>query len=380
MVITRRAPISHDNHFDPAIDAFLRFLRALYVRGEPQAVTLWTAPDNAPLSVILTHDVDFTGSVPRMRAYARLEHAEGVSATYFIQTKYIKDWEDRAFFDHTAIRDLGQITSLGMSLGSHSVAHAPDFARFAVGSGRERYPDYLPFVAGPHDTRHASILGELRVSRFLLRHFAPTQTVRAFRAGYLLKPVALPQALAAAGYRYDSSATADESLTHLPFQLDYSRGYRQEVSVFEFPITLGDGVKPSLLAYYPHALRLVRELGQYGAVCVVLIHPNVVGDKYAFEQRFLHALKGHAWIGSLGAFGSWWRARNAASVAVTSTGHQEAVTIDLPLRIRGLTLQVPQGWRLAHTYDRVRQSGVRVVLPEEQGRVTLHFVRPHAHG
>ena len=366
----------YDDHFDPVIDGLLRFIKAVYTRGEPLAVTFWTAPDNEPLSVVLTHDVDFAGSVPNMRAYAELEYRNHVSATYFMQTKYIKDWEDRAFFDDAAVKDLHFISDLGMNLGSHSVAHAPNFNHFPIGTGREHYPSYLPFVASKTTTYNASVLGELRVSRFLLHHFFPQQSVRAFRAGYLLKPVVLPQALAAAGYRYDSSATADESLTHLPFQLNFNRGYHQEVPVFEFPITLEDQVKPSMLAYYPHALTLARELGQYGALCLVLIHPNITGEKYAFEHRFLHALRGHAWIGSLGRFGHWWRARNDASVTVTSAVGHARVTLTLPVAIRGLTLSVPPGWVLAGSPTGVQQFGQRVVLPREQGPLLLRFRLP----
>ena len=66
-----------------------------------------------------------------------------------------------------------------------------------------------------------TILGELRVSRFLIEQLVPGVHVASFRPGYLSDPYALPQALVATDYRIqlvrDGKWTRS---THLPFQLD----------------------------------------------------------------------------------------------------------------------------------------------------------------
>jgi len=106
-----------------------------------------------------------------------------------------------------------------------------------LGSGRERYPRYRPFVESVSRVRGASVLGELRVSRFLLEQLAGARVV-SFRPGRLSYPFSLPQALQATGYRYSSSITANTVLTHLPYQLTHDRAdsalqpvtdYRMEV-------------------------------------------------------------------------------------------------------------------------------------------------------
>jgi hypothetical protein len=91
-------------------------------------------------------------------------------------------------------------------------------------------------VKNRNATSNGTILGELRVSKFLLEHFSE-QGLMSFRPGELSNPVALPQALQAAGYRYSSSTTANNSLTHLPYQLNYDRLNDTEMDVFEFPVT-----------------------------------------------------------------------------------------------------------------------------------------------
>ena len=43
--------------------------------------------------------------------------------------------------------------------------------------------------------------------------------------------------------------------------------------------------------------------GRYGGSFVVLIHPNIPGHKFHFERKFVAAIRGRAWFGSVGEFG-----------------------------------------------------------------------------
>jgi hypothetical protein len=42
-----------------------------------------------------------------------------------------------------------------------------------------------------------------------------------------------------------------------------------------------------MLDRLPQALELARQLSRYGGLFVLLIHPDVVGQKMAFERRFI---------------------------------------------------------------------------------------------
>src|SRR5262249_39573473 len=64
------------------------------------------------------------------------------------------------------------LNSLSMEIGSHTVAHSKVFKQMPLGDGNEQYPDYQPFVTGESTVRNATILGELRVSKFLLEYFS----------------------------------------------------------------------------------------------------------------------------------------------------------------------------------------------------------------
>src|SRR5207248_2678582 len=72
--------------------------------------------------------------------------SQDVIGTYFIQTKYIRDYNDDIFFDDRGIIHLKKLAELGMEIGSHTVAHSRLFSQFPMGTGSEQYPTYAPFV------------------------------------------------------------------------------------------------------------------------------------------------------------------------------------------------------------------------------------------
>ena len=354
---------SYVNAYEPTLDVYLRLLAAMYAQGEPDAVTLGTVPQGREISVLVTHDVDYRYSLEHAVEYARAERAMGIRATYFIQTKYLSDWNDNAFFDQAAIGHLKSLDSLGMQIASHTVSHSREFNHLPIGSGDEIYPTYQPRVTGETTVSGASVLGELRVSKFLLEHFTGLP-IDAFRPGHLRNPESLPEALEASGYRFSSSATANNSLTHLPFQLEYHHGPTAETPIFEFPVTIEDEAPPALASRLPAALELADHLRRYGGLMVLLIHSNVVEPKLGFERGFCTAVKDQAWFGTVDEFGRFWAARNAADVDVARNGEQRVVTVTLPAAVDGLTLSTPARWR----FIRVEPWGVVAARP---GRVTL---------
>jgi hypothetical protein len=297
------------------LDAWLRLLKSIYRAAEERAVTVGTVPFGKSLSVMLTHDVDFTESMRNAVDYAEYERSQGLTGTYFIQVKYIRDYNDDIFFNDEGVRHLRRLVELGMELGSHTIAHSRVFSRFPMGTGREAYPSYAPSVKDGLTALNASILGELRVSKFLIDHFSG-QTVVSFRPGELSNPIGLPEALVATGFRYSSTATANNSLTHLPYQLNYDRLTDSEVDIFEFPVTIEDEELPKLGDRLPEALEVARRISRYGGSMVVLIHPNILDHKLAFEKGFVEGVRPYAWFGSMeDSVDGGWRATESKSVS-----------------------------------------------------------------
>ncbi|MEJ0065042.1 MAG: hypothetical protein WDM85_06060 [Caulobacteraceae bacterium] len=65
------------NQYEPSLDVLVRWVRDLYVAGEPMPWLLDTAPSGRDVSIVLTHDIDYTRSVVNSRAYADLERSAG---------------------------------------------------------------------------------------------------------------------------------------------------------------------------------------------------------------------------------------------------------------------------------------------------------------
>ncbi len=369
---------SYANEFEPMLDVLLRLVGDIYREAEDRAVSLHPVPDGKDLAVIMSHDVDYTRSLVYAVDYARLERSQGIAATYFIQTKYIKDWNDDIIIDEAGPGLLREIRSFGMELASHGVSHSLVFHDFPMGDGDERYPDYRPFVKDASTTYDGTILGELRVSRFLIERLAESAAVASFRPGYLSNPHALPQALDAAGYAFSSSVTANTSLTHLPFQLNHDRDVTTELPIFEFPVTIEDELQAPLGDRLPQAVALARKIARRGGLCMVLIHPDILGHKLAFEHGFIEAVKEFSWFGTLGDYGPWWRARNEVQVDSEWRGDRLVVRLSAPEPLDGLTLEIPSGLRLDSPHRQTTGAemiGGRIVLGHLEGASVVSLVR-----
>lgn len=161
------------------------------------------------------------------------------------------------------------VEALGnMELASHSVSHSPNLVQYPIGTGKEIFNgteykgnNYFPFIGQcldpantgtwstivpnaticetPNDSLFfysvgGSLLGEARVSKFILEAISITQSkVISFRTGHLLYPDALPQVLQAAGFKYSSSGASNDRNTHMPYQAFYSQAYNQTVNLLE---------------------------------------------------------------------------------------------------------------------------------------------------
>lgn len=345
----RHEPPTEDyiNAYTPAVDVLLRWMLHIYRTSEPMAVTLGTVPGGKSASLIITHDVDYSYSLENSMVYAEREAAYGVRATYFVQTKYMRDWNDKIFYNQRGMELTRALHAAGMELASHSVSHSRSFAEFPAGTGSEAYPSYLPFVRGRWSFLGGSILGELRVSRFLLESALGPDTVHSFRPGHLVYPRALPQSMQATGYRYSSSMSSGLALSHLPFQLNFDRSTSGEVNVYEFPITIEDEMSRPMTGRLDAALQVMAKLQRYGGMMVVLIHPNVLEDKLQFLEGLLaRTRQSDIWTGTLREFGHWWTVRDQVQLDVQAVRGGYVADIGIPTDATGISLQLPTGWVL----------------------------------
>lgn len=330
------------NGFEPSVDTVVRFIREIYKTYEPDAVTLHPAPDGYPLSVIISHDVDYAGSLANSVVYATYERSMGYGATYFLQTKYFRDFFDEVFFDESTPELMATLEDMGMELGSHSVCHTDMFASLPQGSYRESYPEYQPRIIEFYYTRNATVMGELRVSKYLIERLSRS-TVLSFRPGFLADPFSLPQSLESAGYRYSSATSANDVMTHLPYRQTFDRLYSAETTTYEFPVTLEDEKDPPMDRRVDKAVELAGKIARYGGLFVVLIHPNVTAGKLRFQQEFSARLRDRAWWGTLAEFGTWWAARDRVGVDVVIRDGRRFLRLAADSPVGGLGLSLPAG-------------------------------------
>ncbi len=366
---------SYDNGYEPTLDVLLRMIEDIYRRGDDRAVTIAPVPEGKKLAVMMTHDIDYTRSLFNAIDYAEYEHEIGIPATYFMQTKYIRDYNDEVILDKKSPHYLNKLHDLGMEIGSHTVSHSHAFTHFQMGDGSESYPAYHPFVFDRDTTTGGTIMGELRVSRFLIEQLVPNVHIDSFRPGYLANPYPLPQALVATDYRFSSSVTANDSLTHLPFQLDYGRETTGEVPVFEFPITIADG-PPILTDRLPDGIVLAKKIARKGGLCVLLIHPDMVEPKLGFEKQFVAGVRDISWFGTISGFGHWWAARNEVQIDSHWEDGKLKVRIKSSSPIDGLTIQPPADLHPAAGQGLIKQSSnLSVTLGKIDGTADIIFIR-----
>jgi hypothetical protein len=330
---------SHVNSFEPTIDVILRLIKNIYIQGEKDAAYICTVPYNKSLSVCITHNVNFASALGNSILFAEEEKKMNIHSTYFIQTRYVKDYRERIFNSVDDFKRLRLISQAGMDLQSNSVSGSPFFDQFEQGNGDEVYPNYRPYVMAWDKTYNGTIFGEMRVSRFLIDRYVPGNTTTFFRSSYGYTPFTHPQSLLASGYRFSSSVPANAALTHLPYQMNYNREYDAELPAFEFPVTDDDEIPPFGPERAESAIALAKKIARYGGCYIGQVHPNKTGLEV--EKKFIKAVKDIAWIGTLNDFGLWWAARNEITLDLNYINDRRVVTVNVPKRMEGLAIMLP---------------------------------------
>ncbi|MBI5630588.1 MAG: hypothetical protein HY921_06865 [Elusimicrobia bacterium] len=235
--------------FEPAADVWALILRAWYERYTPSWIRARPAP--APYSgwLLLTHNLGEGASLEAAEAVAAVEKARGARATFFVRTQYASSASGLPF-DSRLLGALRRLRSAGHELASSGVSASPDFEGLPMGSGDETMNAYAPETDSRGRSWGASLLGELMVSKSLLGHAAGAASVTGFRGPQGPYPSLLDLALKRAGYRYDSSFSSADCLTHFPFRLMKRRGMARESGITEWPVAAEGGTSQRVLAIF----------------------------------------------------------------------------------------------------------------------------------
>jgi hypothetical protein len=156
----------------------------------------------------------------------------------------------------------------------------------------------------------------------------------------------LPEALESTGYRFSSSISANSTLTHLPFRLNYGRTYDTETNIFEFPITIEDEKPPLMNKRVDRALKVAELISEYNGIFNILIHPNVLDHKYEFQKEFIKKTRDKYWYGSVSDFGRWWSARDSIETNITEEGNNLVIELNSDIEFYDIALVVTKGYKI----------------------------------
>lgn len=362
------------NTFEPGGDVWMLILRAWYENFSSGAVRLATMPRGQRSVVMLSHDIDWSYSVPKCLAFAEMEQRHHVRSTFFMQTKYVSDANGRAFFLGANLDVLRQLVAMGFDVESHTVIHSRQFNHFVYGSGHETYANYRPRSLSLTEAINGTVLGEVRVSKELLDGAIPGHHTIFFRAGHLRFPTPLAQALVNCSYEFDSSFTAPDVMSNFPYRLTYDRDFEHESPLYEFPVTIEDEDEPPLPQRIGQALEVIRANAGNGAATVILIHTNDEA-KVRAEETLLDGLPPDISAEDMTDFARFWRARDRLrwEVLPGAGANLETLKVETSDPLSGLTLEFARRVAAANNGAQILKDRHRVVLPDLQAGAAMTF-------
>jgi peptidoglycan/xylan/chitin deacetylase (PgdA/CDA1 family) len=351
--------------FEPGADVIRLFIRAIYEEATGgHFIRKHTMPGPQDSALLVTHDVDAQEGylennnvdgwgVPVARQFADLEMQLGISATYFLTTKYVTDSDDIGFWYTPTVK---YICDKGFDCQSHAVRHLYQIT-LPVTSDMcaETFATYVPLIT-------PTLCGELNVSKELIENVT-NKSVISFRSPFLSFHRNLPETLETLDYLYDSSFTGPDTLTNFPYPLMEETLFATETTIYEFPVTLDDfdlGPNPitnsNVITKWKRTITANRE---NNAINVLLIHPSKGRNcldaknppcyradfKLETERQIVNFAKTNNFlVTDLTSFAKFWRARDDILVDASYAKGTNSYTYTIVLTntnadsISGLTL------------------------------------------
>jgi hypothetical protein len=362
------------NNFEPGADVWMLLLRAWYESRQPDSVRLDTMPSGYSSVLLLSHDIDWENSFHPALDFARMEKKHNTLSTFFIQTKYVSDYNSQGFFFGKNLDDLNRLHADSFSIGSHTIIHSRAFNKFNLGTGQETFPVYQPRGTGFESATGANVFGEVRVSKELLDGNLPAQRTVFFRAGHLRVPPSLPEALQRCGYEFDSSFTANDVLTNFPYRLPLDLGFTEDSGLYEFPVTFEDE-ESALADRIDRTLDVIRANAENGAINLLLIHPNVSGEKLKAEEELLDRLPPAIAASDMLTFARFWRARDRLQWSVSGLSSTVVLAVNSAEEVQGLTFDFSRQIDQVDAGASLLTDRHRIVLPDLRANapLTLHI-------
>ncbi|MBP7496651.1 MAG: T9SS type A sorting domain-containing protein [Bacteroidales bacterium] len=376
--------------FEPGLDVYIMLLKGIYSRHIPFAAWKHSAPFDMSSVLVFTHDVDYGGATDVMLYFADFEKKNNVKGTYFVTTHYISD--DRSGDYYTPnVQKIKNLIGKGMDIGSHSVGHFSGFIELAKGAPGNTKDNYKPYQLNDtiingktyqDTTFNASVYGECEVSKYLLEKECGAD-VKAWRSGHLIDNDYLGEVLAELGYKYSSTESANDVLTHFPYPIHKNLSFSGEVlPVLEIPVTFDTDPfeEADIDSVSSELLNVFDKIDDNNAVAVVLTHPT---DNYKiklFETLLLKKpLKMYPM--SLTDYGDYWNMRDKFYF-YSELSADSVLTISIPEAFFPLDPQISlllnNGFRLKNIIVR-KQNGAE--LPFYKVRYTwddviIYFGQP----
>ncbi len=301
------------NTFEPSADVIMLILKAIYEANYSPFVYISTIPHAMSTALILSHDVDAQTSFVDSLKFAALEERYGVKSTFFENTKYFVDWMDIDYYNiKENVEAIRNLKKRGWEIGSHTVSHYKQFSSVEEGDPDVTFKTYDP-------ENKKTVYGEVKVSKELLDRDIQGQNTVSFRAGDLEFPQTLIRILEEAGYLYDSTFSANDILSALPYYALKDRNLgSSESNIIEIPVTLDDALgyltPKTVDKAVEEWLDVARAHRDNEAITVLLLHPSDTRtESYklkAQEGLMKGILEMGGWMGDLSTFGRFWRDRH----------------------------------------------------------------------
>ncbi|MDD5052800.1 MAG: hypothetical protein PHO27_08750 [Sulfuricurvum sp.] len=366
--------------FEPLSDYLSLLIKGMYESTFPIGVTLHTAPYGYQSTLLITHDVDYRYSMEEgMKKFAESEIREHTPSTFFIQTKYLTDDKDVAFFTPKTARIFPWLQKNGFEIGSHTVMHTRNFNKLPIGTCKEFYPEYKPIsFTDTEDQNNPTLCGELKVSKELLNGIKGGNIV-SFRSGELLYHKDLPHVMERLGYTQGSNFSAEDVLSYFPYRYPYDKyTLDKESNIFEFPLSYEDEMSPPLIFRVNKAVSLFDKIYNNGAVFVLLIHPDCTWWKLknfdlSFEEKFLHALPNDVWRTTMSKAGNFWHFRDTLNWHYQQLNNHLIITIKSHSDFKGITFTLNTNYHVRSITSGVHVQNQKIIGDLHNGENQWEF-------